>query len=98
MSVLGRRGTLSVRALNQSTSATPACSLRPFSVLNRPPSNYPGHVPLTIVERGALAVGSALGSLVNPRRGGKLYCLYRLYPPLNDLTKRTNNTNKFQTS
>lgn len=43
---------------------------RRFSVLNRPPPNYPGHVPLTFVERGALAVGSAVGSLLNPRRGG----------------------------
>ena len=45
---------------------------RSFSVLNRPPPNYPGHVPLNMVERGALAVGSALGSLFNPRRAGKV--------------------------
>lgn len=44
---------------------------RPFSVLNRPPPNYPGHVPLTTVECGALAIGSAVGSLINPRRHGK---------------------------
>ncbi len=43
---------------------------RAFSVLNRPPPNYEGHVPLNIFERGALATGSAIMSLVNPRRGG----------------------------
>ncbi|CAK3795110.1 Ubiquinone biosynthesis COQ4, mitochondrial [Lecanosticta acicola] len=41
---------------------------RSFSVLNRPPPNYPGHVPLTWLERGALAIGSAFGSLKNPYR------------------------------
>ncbi|KAF2861530.1 coenzyme Q biosynthesis Coq4 [Piedraia hortae CBS 480.64] len=41
---------------------------RTFSVLHRPPPNYPGHVPLTWTERGALAVGSAIGSLRNPYR------------------------------
>lgn len=46
-------------------------SSRTFSVLNRPPPKYEGHVPLTIVERGALAVGSAVMSLFNPRRGGE---------------------------
>jgi len=39
-----------------------------FSVLNRPAPNYPGHVPLTFWERGALAIGSAFGSLRNPYR------------------------------
>ncbi|KAJ9625341.1 Ubiquinone biosynthesis protein [Knufia peltigerae] len=43
-------------------------SHRAFSVLNRPPSNYPGHVPLTGVERVGLAVGSAITSLLNPYR------------------------------
>ena len=46
-----------------------------FSVLNRPPPNYPGHVPLTKIERVGLAVGSAIGSLVNPYRGGELHVL-----------------------
>jgi ubiquinone biosynthesis protein COQ4 len=41
---------------------------RTFSALNRPPPNYPGHVPLTWLERGALALGSAFGSLRNPYR------------------------------
>jgi ubiquinone biosynthesis protein COQ4 len=45
---------------------------RSFSVLNRPPPNYPGHVPLTRVERAGLAVGSAIGSISNPYRGGTL--------------------------
>lgn len=43
---------------------------RAFSVLNRPPPIYNGHVPLTRIEKGALAVGSALGALMNPRRTG----------------------------
>jgi len=41
-----------------------------FSILNRPPPNYEGHVPLTFIERTSMAIGSAIGSLVNPRRGG----------------------------
>jgi ubiquinone biosynthesis protein COQ4 len=41
---------------------------RSFSILNRPPPNYPGHVPLTSVERVGLAIGSAITSLINPRR------------------------------
>ena len=47
-------------------------SRRPFSVLNRPPPNYEGHIPLTRIERGALAVGSAVMSLLDPSRGGTL--------------------------
>lgn len=39
-----------------------------FSVLSRPSPNYPGHVPLNVVERSALAVGSAFGSLIDPFR------------------------------
>ena len=56
-------------ALPPSTRVTIA-SARPFSVLNRPPPNYEGHVPLNAFERGTLAAGSAVMSLVNPRRGG----------------------------
>jgi ubiquinone biosynthesis protein COQ4 len=41
---------------------------RTFSVLNRPPPNYPGHVPLTSLERIGLAVGSAFTSLIDPYR------------------------------
>nr|POF05444.1 ubiquinone biosynthesis protein coq4, mitochondrial [Quercus suber] len=41
---------------------------RSFSVLNRPSPRYPGHVPLTLLERGALALGSAFGSLRDPYR------------------------------
>lgn len=51
--------------------AAASSSRRPFSVLNRPPPNYPGHVPLTHVERAGLAIGSGIMSLVNPYRGGK---------------------------
>ncbi|GIZ38787.1 hypothetical protein CKM354_000218800 [Cercospora kikuchii] len=46
----------------------PAIRARAFSVLNRPAPNYPGHVPLNFVERSALAIGSAFGSLRNPYR------------------------------
>ncbi|EME38881.1 coenzyme Q biosynthesis Coq4-like protein [Dothistroma septosporum NZE10] len=46
----------------------PPLRTRTFSVLNRPPPKYPGHVPLTWLERGALAVGSAFGSLRDPYR------------------------------
>lgn len=56
-------------------------SQRPFSVLNRPPPNYPGHVPLTHVERAGLAIGSGIMSLVNPYRGGK--------PPSPEPTRNT---------
>lgn len=45
---------------------------RHVSVLNRPPPNYPGHVPLTRVEKAGLAVGSAVMSLMDPHRGGLL--------------------------
>ncbi|KAL3420203.1 Ubiquinone biosynthesis protein COQ4, mitochondrial [Phlyctema vagabunda] len=41
---------------------------RGFSVLNRPAPNYEGHVPLTTIERAGLTVGSAVMSLINPRR------------------------------
>ncbi|KAF7186646.1 Ubiquinone biosynthesis protein COQ4, mitochondrial [Pseudocercospora fuligena] len=49
-------------------SLPPSLRARSFSVLNRPTPNYPGHVPLTWLERGALAIGSAFGSLRNPYR------------------------------
>ena len=39
-------------------------------MLNRPPPNYEGHVPLNAFERSMLAAGSAVMSLMNPRRGG----------------------------
>ena len=43
-------------------------SQRSFSILNRPPPNYPGHVPLTRAERVGLAVGSAITALIDPYR------------------------------
>lgn len=43
-------------------------SHRSFSILNRPPPSYPGHVPLTITERAGLAVGSAITSMVDHHR------------------------------
>lgn len=50
-----------------STSTSNGTS-RQFSVLNRPPPNYPGHVPLTRLERAALAVGSGVVSFFDPYR------------------------------
>lgn len=51
-----------------------ACSItlatRSFSVQHRPAPNYPGHVPLTSIERGGLAVGSAVMAFFNPYRAG----------------------------
>lgn len=55
-------------ALTKLLALPPPLRQRAFSVLNRPPPNYPGHVPLTYVERGALAIGSAFGSLIDPYR------------------------------
>ncbi|KAJ9641355.1 Ubiquinone biosynthesis protein [Coniosporium tulheliwenetii] len=55
----------------QDVRRTGYTSYRTFSVLNRPPPKYEGHIPLTRVERGALAVGSAVLSLFNPRRAGR---------------------------
>jgi ubiquinone biosynthesis protein COQ4 len=54
------------------TTAVPRRSIeaRCFSVLNRPTPNYEGHIPLTVVERLGLALGSGLGSFLDPRRGG----------------------------
>ncbi|KAH6724574.1 ubiquinone biosynthesis protein COQ4, mitochondrial [Leptodontidium sp. MPI-SDFR-AT-0119] len=56
-----------------------ACTIslnsRQFSVLNRPPPNYPGHIPLTRIERAGLAIGSAFGSLYNPYRGDLIAAL-----------------------
>ncbi|KAJ5639724.1 Coenzyme Q biosynthesis Coq4 [Penicillium longicatenatum] len=75
MSVFGKRGAFELRNLAVPGHKLSTCALRPFSVLNRPPPNYPGHVPLTTIERGALAVGSAIGSLINPRRADLIAAL-----------------------
>lgn len=61
-------GPLTPHTLRQILALPTPLRARTFSVLNRPPPNYPGHVPLTLLERGALAVGSAFGSLLNPYR------------------------------
>ncbi|KAA6408316.1 MAG: ubiquinone biosynthesis mitochondrial [Lasallia pustulata] len=61
--------------LPASSRPAAALSVRKFSVLNRPPPNYEGHVPLTTIERGALAAGSAVMSLLNPRRGDLIAAL-----------------------
>lgn len=58
---------LSSHPNNQNRSSN-GSRTRPFSVLNRPPPNYPGHVPLTRLERAALAVGSGIVSFFDPYR------------------------------
>lgn len=59
--------------------ATSPDSRRPFSVLNRPPPNYPGHVPLTHVERAGLAIGSGIMSFMDPYRGGRSHLSLALF-------------------
>ena len=56
------------RLWSELLSLPPAVRIRSFSILNRPHPNYPGHVPLTYLERGALAIGSAIYSLRDPYR------------------------------
>ncbi|KAJ5469536.1 Ubiquinone biosynthesis protein coq4 [Penicillium diatomitis] len=75
MSALGSRSSQGLRKLCYSSSSNMTSVIRPFSVLNRPKPNYPGHVPLTTIERGALALGSAFGSLINPRRADLIAAL-----------------------
>ena len=62
------------------TASCAACasspSTRSFSVLNRPPPNYPGHVPLTKVERASLAIGASFWSFFNPYRHGTTQIFY----------------------
>ncbi|KAF2467179.1 ubiquinone biosynthesis protein coq4, mitochondrial [Lindgomyces ingoldianus] len=62
-------GIVCASARNVSHSLLLPASYRCFSVLNRPPPNYDGHIPLTRLERLGLAIGSGLGSFLNPRRG-----------------------------
>ena len=64
--------TYPVKALSPRAVQQAAGIGRSFSVLNRPPPNYAGHVPLTAIEKGALAAGSAVMSLINPQRGGTM--------------------------
>ncbi|EEH50009.1 ubiquinone biosynthesis protein COQ4, mitochondrial [Paracoccidioides brasiliensis Pb18] len=70
-----RQGIRTVGTLRVTRPSSYVLSSREFSVLNRPPPNYPGHIPLTTIERGALAVGSAIGSLLNPRRADLIAAL-----------------------
>ncbi|KAL8794779.1 MAG: hypothetical protein Q9195_002733 [Heterodermia aff. obscurata] len=77
-----------VRLLPVATRAATVGSNKAFSVLHRPPPKYKAHVPLTNIEQGTLAVGSAILSLFNPRRGDLIatlgettstpYFIYRL--------------------
>lgn len=49
-------------------SLPPSLRAQTFSILSKPTPKYPGHVPLTFLERSGLAVGSAFGSLFDPYR------------------------------
>ncbi|OAQ86323.1 ubiquinone biosynthesis protein coq-4 [Purpureocillium lilacinum] len=49
-----------------SCTSTSSSSTRRFSALNRPEPNYPGHVPLTRVERLGMAVGASVMSFFDP--------------------------------
>ncbi|KAL7919531.1 coenzyme Q biosynthesis protein Coq4 domain-containing protein [Trichoderma austrokoningii] len=76
------------RAICQPSSAAAAVTARHFSALNRPPPRYPGHVPLTKMERAGMAIGSGIMSLFNPYRADLIatlgeatatpYFIYRL--------------------
>lgn len=59
---------VSVPSIGKQKRSKQSPQIRSFSILNRPPPNYPGHVPLTTTERFGLAIGSAIASLINPRR------------------------------
>ncbi|KAK3700378.1 Ubiquinone biosynthesis protein [Vermiconidia calcicola] len=62
------RATTTPSSLTRLLALPPPLRTRTFSVLSRPPPNYPGHIPLTILERLSLAAGSAIGSLAKPYR------------------------------
>ncbi|KFY35379.1 hypothetical protein V494_05974 [Pseudogymnoascus sp. VKM F-4513 (FW-928)] len=68
MALLLRRPVVSKLPQELFAACAISTSPRPFSVLNRPPPNYEGHVPLTRLERAGLAVGSAITSLIDPYR------------------------------
>ncbi|KAG5988208.1 Ubiquinone biosynthesis protein [Claviceps spartinae] len=76
------------RCASSTSSSTSTPKDRKFSVLHRPPPNYPGHVPLTTTERLAMAIGSSAMALMNPYRADLIatvgestatpYFIYRL--------------------
>ncbi|KAG6101416.1 Ubiquinone biosynthesis protein [Claviceps sp. LM220 group G6] len=83
------RGLVTCARCASSTSASTSTPKdRKFSVLHRPPPNYPGHVPLTTTERLAMAIGSSAMALINPYRADLIatvgestatpYFIYRL--------------------
>lgn len=68
-------GRLPTPSTASQSTCTPS-SRRSFSVLNRPPPNYPGHVPLTRIEQASLAIGSGIMALVNPYRAGAFHTFF----------------------
>ncbi|PHH51139.1 Ubiquinone biosynthesis protein COQ4, mitochondrial [Ceratocystis fimbriata CBS 114723] len=54
----------------------PAVTQCNFSVLNRPPPNYPGHIPLTRWERAALAVSSGITTFLDPAHRNDMLCAF----------------------
>lgn len=71
-SILARTTTATVSHRSHEHPSQPH---RTFSILSRPPPSYPGHVPLTSVERVGLAIGSAVASLANPYRADMIAAL-----------------------
>lgn len=57
-----------IAAATTTSSISPTHYSRYFSVFNRPPPAYDGHVPLTRLERACLFLGSGIISLADPRR------------------------------
>ena len=49
--------------------ASPA-PLRLLRAVSSMPPRYPGHIPLTLLEKVVLTAGSATAALLNPRRAG----------------------------
>ncbi|KAI1176506.1 Coq4-domain-containing protein [Nemania sp. FL0916] len=72
--LLTAHSSTSISATHSAPSHPPPHT-RPFSVLHRPPPNYPGHVPLTGLERAVLAVGSGVLSFFDPRRADLIAAL-----------------------
>jgi len=66
---------LQVAAQSAGAATAPSVLGRRFSVLARPAPKYPGHIPLTTVERAALAAGSGLLSFLDPRRADLIAAL-----------------------
>jgi ubiquinone biosynthesis protein COQ4 len=72
MSCLSSSRIISRRACRHAPSLGATIVRRPCQIrfINTQPA-YPGHIPLNCFENAVLAVGSAVMSLADPRRGGE---------------------------